>query len=356
MSYSSKRAQDILSNARTKAHKSGYKLLSKVNQFYLEKNIRLNIATAESLTGGMMFSTLVDIPGNGWFKYGAFSVYDTDAKRVFLGVTEKNVYTHKCAKEMAVGVLKNSNATLAIAVTGNAMPYQGIHDDSNDIFDNIKKVGEVFIGIAGYRESIIDTQQDEGLDTDFTASPDEQSKSYEIVVQTFVINACHIDDGKTLCDVWYKNILEENKLNRLLKVKGLLEAHQSEFPKLVDGRNYFEITSLMSNYIRNITTSIAFEKAVQFIDQHQNLVAPHFIRNLEPTSIMPYQQYNNVGLNKQRLRSRSVKNIICVNKTGADCNNNDRIGNLNKREYSGGWSHKKTKTKRIYKKKSKRKN
>jgi nicotinamide mononucleotide (NMN) deamidase PncC len=59
----------------------------------------------------------------GDHKYGAFSVYNTDAKRVFLGLRVENVYTRRCAKEMAEGILKNSNATIGIAVTGNAMPY-----------------------------------------------------------------------------------------------------------------------------------------------------------------------------------------------------------------------------------------
>ena len=54
----------------------------------------------------------------GWCKYGCFGVYDTDAKRVFNSVKVDDVYTHTCAKEMAVGLLKNSNATLAISVTG----------------------------------------------------------------------------------------------------------------------------------------------------------------------------------------------------------------------------------------------
>ena len=74
----------------------------------------LSLATAESLTGGLIFSTLVDMPLGGSTKYGCFSVYDTDAKRIFLGVTAPDVYTHRCATEMAVGVLKNSNARLQL--------------------------------------------------------------------------------------------------------------------------------------------------------------------------------------------------------------------------------------------------
>ena len=66
----------------------------------------LSLATAESLTRGLIFSTLVDMPLGGSTKYGCFSVYDTDAKRIFLGVNAGDLYTHRCATEMAVGVLK----------------------------------------------------------------------------------------------------------------------------------------------------------------------------------------------------------------------------------------------------------
>ena len=83
-------------------------------------------------------STIVDIPWCGWAKYGYTGVYDTDAKRVFNGVGVDDVYTQRCAKEMAVGLLKNSNATIALAVTGNAMPDP----------DKVQKLGEVFIGVA----------------------------------------------------------------------------------------------------------------------------------------------------------------------------------------------------------------
>lgn len=61
---------------------------------------------------------------------------------MFNKVTVENVYTNECVEQMAVGILNNSNATLAIAVSGNAMPY---NEDKH-------KLGEVFIGIAGYKE------------------------------------------------------------------------------------------------------------------------------------------------------------------------------------------------------------
>jgi nicotinamide mononucleotide (NMN) deamidase PncC len=144
----SKKSSKTILAIKRKATEKGYELLKLMNEKTKWKNSDdrisndkyLQIATSESLTCGLIMSTLVDIPWGGYMKYGGFGVYDTDAKRVFNKVSVDDVYTHKCASEMAIGVLKNSNATIAISVTGNAMPFN----------DHVQMLGEVFIGIAGY--------------------------------------------------------------------------------------------------------------------------------------------------------------------------------------------------------------
>lgn len=82
---------------------------------------KLNVVTQESLTSGLIASTLTDVPGMGQFIYGGMVVYDTDAKRYWLNVTTPGVYSRQTARQMAEGGLKNSRAMVAIAVTGNAM-------------------------------------------------------------------------------------------------------------------------------------------------------------------------------------------------------------------------------------------
>jgi hypothetical protein len=95
------RSEDILNNIKAESHKSAYKLC----EYLHNESVRFkhNIATAESLTGGLIFSTLVDIPFYGYLKYGCFSVYDTDAKRIMLGVNVEDV--NVTVSELGVNVL-----------------------------------------------------------------------------------------------------------------------------------------------------------------------------------------------------------------------------------------------------------
>lgn len=218
------RAEDILNEIRAKSHNSAYKLCVYLDTEKNKGGFSHKIATAESLTGGLIFSTLVDIPFFGYLKYGCFSVYDTDAKRVMLGVNVKDVYTQKCAKEMAEGILRNSNATIGIAVSGNAMATNA---DKN-------RIGELFIGISTYLTN------------------------KQIITKTYAINTCN---GKAYnqCKLWYKTI--ENELN----LKDVLNEAKIAIPSHITGYNDFILTSFISNYIRAKTTHLAFVNALNFL-------------------------------------------------------------------------------------------
>ena len=229
-----------LEKIERKAHESAYNLLLELNS-RATKDEYLQICTSESLTAGLIMATLVDIPWGGYLKYGCFGVYDTDAKRVFNGVQVDDVYTHRCAKEMAIGILKNSNATLAIAVTGNAMPLN----------EHADMLGEVFIGIAGY------TNKD----------------NPEIIYLTKSINAC-IPDLKEECKLWYDTIVKEKTYN----------------PR--------QRTALVSRLIRNYTAHKALELCLSFVKE-QNPIVPKFI--LERKSVNNEKQdsiHTNIPANK----------------------------------------------------------
>ncbi|MEM7056795.1 MAG: CinA family protein [Pseudomonadota bacterium] len=90
----------------------------------------LMIATAESCTGGMVASSLVDIPGSSDVVDCGFVTYSNEAKARMLGVpmdliTQHGAVSDLVARAMAEGALANSRADLAVAITGVAGPGGG---------------------------------------------------------------------------------------------------------------------------------------------------------------------------------------------------------------------------------------
>jgi nicotinamide-nucleotide amidase len=110
-------------------HVAGLRLLQ------LLRHHSLTVVTAESLTGGLIVKTLVDLPTFGGNVYGGFIVYNTDAKREFIDVQVPNVYNHKAAEQMARGALVRSRAMMAIAVTGQAGPTLAGDEDAIGVVD-----------------------------------------------------------------------------------------------------------------------------------------------------------------------------------------------------------------------------
>lgn len=88
------------------------------------------VATAESCTGGWIAKTLTDLPGSSdWFGYGWVS-YSNAAKQELLDVPAATLIEHGAVSEAAVramveGAIKNSDANLAVAVSGIAGPDGG---------------------------------------------------------------------------------------------------------------------------------------------------------------------------------------------------------------------------------------
>ncbi|WP_162653879.1 CinA family protein [Lentilitoribacter sp. Alg239-R112] len=104
----------------------------------------LMIATAESCTGGLIAASLTGISGSSAVVDRGFVTYSNDAKMEMLGVLEVTLKTHgavsdKTALEMAQGALGNSDADIAVAVTGIAGPGGGTPE---------KPVGLVYLAIA----------------------------------------------------------------------------------------------------------------------------------------------------------------------------------------------------------------
>lgn len=281
--FDSLRPEDVLNDARIKAHRAAYKFIKELSsKADWSTNKYHQVVTAESLTAGLILSTIVDVPFGGAFKYGCFGVYDTDAKRTYLGVKVENLYTNRCAKEMAEGALKNSNASIAIAVSGNAMPNQGV-----DSYDDISKLGEVFIGIAGYKND------------------------NTILCETFVYNFC-VDHSNAvnLCKLWHDTVVDKSKAAKYSAVKANIK-------NLASGFNDYITTSFVSNYIRNKTAEIALKKAYNFVKKN-NLAIPSFLKTDRPSAENANNPCNNVLL--QETRSRITTE--CLNQ---NCNDISRV-------------------------------
>ncbi len=102
--------------------------LSLACRFLLEN--KLTIASAESLTGGLIAAELVNIPGiSACFNYG-YITYSNEAKISLLGVRKKTIETYGAvseftSREMAEGARKVSDSDIGLSSTGIAGPAGG---------------------------------------------------------------------------------------------------------------------------------------------------------------------------------------------------------------------------------------
>lgn len=116
----------------------------------LVKN-NLTIAVAESCTGGMVSSSLINYPGiSSVFMEGCVT-YSNEAKIMSLGVKSETLnyfgaVSEQCAKEMAEGVASRYNTNIGISTTGIAGPDGGSEE---------KPVGLVYMGIKINNKTII---------------------------------------------------------------------------------------------------------------------------------------------------------------------------------------------------------
>jgi nicotinamide-nucleotide amidase len=104
----------------------------------------VSVATAESLTGGLLAQRISAVPGASAYFRGGFVAYTEALKQKLLGVRSETLAAHSAvsaetAAEMASGALQHTGADFALALTGYAGPDGGTEENP---------VGTVFIGIA----------------------------------------------------------------------------------------------------------------------------------------------------------------------------------------------------------------
>ena len=105
---------------------------------------RQTVATAESLTGGLVAATFVESPGVSSVYRGGMVVYATDLKHSLAGVpedllAERGPVDPDVARELALGVRERCGADWGLATTGVAgpEPQDGV------------PVGVVYVAVAG---------------------------------------------------------------------------------------------------------------------------------------------------------------------------------------------------------------
>ncbi len=108
------------------------------------------LATAESLTGGLVAAALTDVPGASRSFRGGCVTYASDLKVGLLGVpdevvTEHGVVSERCARAMAEGARRRCGATYAVSTTGVAGPDR----------QEGKPVGTVFVAVAGPADTTV---------------------------------------------------------------------------------------------------------------------------------------------------------------------------------------------------------
>jgi nicotinamide-nucleotide amidase len=105
---------------------------------------RKTLATAESLTGGLIADRMIQVPGiSTWFR-GGLIAYDNRIKTEMLGVPAELIEKHgavsgEVAEAMAVGCRHRFRVDLAVSATGIAGPGGATPD---------KPVGLVFVALA----------------------------------------------------------------------------------------------------------------------------------------------------------------------------------------------------------------
>jgi nicotinamide-nucleotide amidase len=108
------------------------------------RGLRQTVATAESLTAGMVAAELASVPGASAVLRGGLIVYATELKAKLAGVDEALLAEHGAvhpdvAAQLAAGARERCEATWGIGLTGVAGP---------DPQDGVEP-GTVYVAVAG---------------------------------------------------------------------------------------------------------------------------------------------------------------------------------------------------------------
>ena len=111
----------------------------------------LTIACAESCTGGLLTSTLTDVPGSSAYLTGSVVSYTNEVKARILGVPEESLascgaVSEPVARAMAEGVRALMRTDIGVGITGIAGPGGGTVG---------KPVGLVYIAVSSPSGTVV---------------------------------------------------------------------------------------------------------------------------------------------------------------------------------------------------------
>ena len=128
-----KKMFDLKKKIRTKLGNNIYgydndTLEQKLGELLLIKNI--NIALAESCTGGLLSKLITDVPGSSKYYYGSTIAYKDDVKIKHLKVSKESINKYgavskQVVEEMAIGVRQKFKSDFGFAISGISGPDGG---------------------------------------------------------------------------------------------------------------------------------------------------------------------------------------------------------------------------------------
>jgi len=108
----------------------------------------LTVGLAESLTGGLAASRLVNVPGaSAWFR-GSVVSYASEVKYDVLGVPEGPVVSEDAARAMADGARRVLGADVGLSITGVAGPTEQDGQPPGTVFVGIARPGRATEAVA----------------------------------------------------------------------------------------------------------------------------------------------------------------------------------------------------------------
>lgn len=131
-------------------------LAAAVHGIFIEKH--LTLASAESITGGLISSSIISVPGASQFFKGGVVAYSNESKEKILGVRRRTLVSHgavsrETAIEMAYGAGRIFGSALSVSSTGIAGP-SGQTDS--------KPLGLVYMAVTSEDSSAVEERRYEG--------------------------------------------------------------------------------------------------------------------------------------------------------------------------------------------------